>query len=277
MLDEQFDINRCTVSGVIQRIWDRGDDLFLRLAFVPEADKPPRFLTLRLPSGKVGGQLISLQPGETVNASGYLVDEPYEESLREFLRDARKNNLLEKLPGADDFYHVSLKRVGTRLDVTGLEMLKNGKLAETANAVDIQGVVAKVWEAGQNLMVRLAIYDRGTSVINAAENGSGAENGKRPRRKAHYVTARFADGEVDGKSLKIHTRNRLRLNGSLQIRFFRETLRDVLIRSGNARLLENLDGHDPDDIYAIRDSVFVDVNSAIVLASLGREQANALL
>jgi hypothetical protein len=234
---------------------------------VPDEEKPPRYLTLKLPSGQVDGKFVSLQPGEKVSAAGYLADEPYRESLREFLRDARKNQLLDELPNADALRKVSLKRVGTRLDVTGLEALDSGAVQQ--NDVCIQGVVAKAWEAGQNLMVRLAIYDRHTPVLEKAKDG------KRPRRKPHYVTARFSGGQVDGKALHILARNRLRLSGSLQIRFYRETLREVLVRSGNAGLLDGLGGCDPDEIYAVRDTVYMTVASAVVLASLGRKQVQA--
>jgi len=82
---------------------------------------------------------------------------------------------------------------------------------------------------------------------------------------------RSVDGE---RPITIHKRNRLRLTGTLQIRFYRQSLREVLVRSGNAALVGKLDSvYDPDQIYAIHDSVSLHVNNAVVLASMGRRQA----
>ena len=266
MTEEQFDINRCIVGGAIQKIWDRESDIFLRLAFLPDPDKPLRYLTLRLPDGKIDGKLVSLQPGEKIRVSGYLVDAPYTETLAEFLRDARKDGLIDRLDNAEKFRQVRVKRVGTRLDVLELERLTNAAELQAADVM-VQGIAAKLWNSSRNLKVRLAIYDQYTDILTPGTNG------KRPRRKAHYLTAFFPDSKVGGKDVKIHKRNRIRLAGSLQIHFYRQTLREVLLRSGNATLIGELDAViDPDQIFAIQDSVSMRVDSAIVLASMGRAQ-----
>ena len=57
----------------------------------------------------------------------------------------------------------------------------------------------------------------------------------------------------------------MRLTGDLQVRFYKETLREVLIRSKAADRIGELDGIDPDEIYAIRDSLHVVAESAIVM------------
>jgi len=256
-MTEQFDINRCTVGGVIQKIWDRDGDIFLRLAFQPEEDKPLRYLTARLPEGTVGGQMVSLQPGDKIRVFGYLADAPYTETIREFLWDARKKKLQDEL--GEKFAGVRIKRVGTRLDVLELERLEKDA-DPTQASVSLQGVVAKTWESGTHLMARLAVYDRHTRII--GENGS---NGRRPKRKPHYITVQFVDGKAGEQEISLKKKGRVRLTGDLQVRFYKETLREVLIRSKAADRIGELDGIDPDEIYAIRDSLHVVAESAIVM------------
>ena len=131
----------------------------------------------------------------------------------------------------------------------------------------VQGIVAKHWNSNQSLKVRLAIYDRHTEILQEAASG------RRSKRKAHYLTACFPDGKAGGQEIDIRKRNRVRLSGDLQIHFYKQTLREVLLRSGNANLIGELDATvDPDGIFAIQDSVSVTVDSAIVLASMGRTQ-----
>ncbi len=265
---ERFDINRCTVGGFIQKIWDFEEDIFLRLAFSPGADEKQRYLTLRLPQGMVGGRLVSLQPGMNVSVSGYLADSPYTESLAEFLRDARKNGLLDRLENGDVFRDVRLKRVGTRLDVLELEIQEGEEPRLQSADVQLQGIAARVWEAGLHVMARLAVYDRYTEIMSA--------NGRRglPRRKPHYITVRFPEGKAGARPVALKKGVRLRLTGRLQIRFYRETLREVLVRSGNAGLVGALNGIvDPDEVSALRDSVLVIAEGAIVLASVQRPAA----
>ena len=264
-MPEQFDINRCTVSGIVQKIWDRDGDIFLRLAFKPEEDKPLRYLTARLPQGMVGGKLVSLQPGDKLRLFGYLVDAPYTETIREFLWDARKKDLQDEL--GEKLKDVRVKRMGTRLDVLSLERLRPDASPGPAD-VSLQGVVAKTWNSSTHLMARLAVYDEHTEII--SKNGNG--NGNRPKRKPHYVTVRFPDSKAGEQEIKLAKRNRVRLAGSVQIRFYRETLREVLIRSKAADRIGDLDGIDPSEIFAIRDTVNVTANSAIVLGSMGRAE-----
>ncbi len=259
---ERFDINRCIVGGLVQKIWDYEEDIFLRLAFQPGDGEKQRYLTVRLPQGMVNGTLVSLQPGMNIRVSGYLADSPYIETLAEFLRDARKNGLLSRLN--DKFQEVHLERVGTRLDALELEFLAPDHAYHPAD-VQLQGIVTRLWESGVHLMARLAVYDPYTQVISG--------DGKRglPRRKPHYISVRFRGGKVGNQSITLKKGVRIRLNGRLQIRFYRETLREVLVRSGNATLVGDLEGIvDPDEVSAVRDSVLVEAHAAIVLASVQR-------
>ncbi len=259
---ERFDINRCIVGGFVQKIWDYEEDIFLRLAFLPGEGEKQRYLTVRLPQGMVNGTPVSLQPGMNIRISGYLADSPYIETLAEFLRDARKNGLLSRLN--DKFQEVHLERVGTRLDALELEFLAPDHAPHPAD-VQLQGIVTRLWESGVHLMARLAVYDPYTQVVSG--------NGKRglPRRKPHYVSVRFRGGKVGERDITLKKGVRVRLTGRLQIRFYRETLREVLVRSGNATLVGELDGIvDPDEVSAVRDSVLVEAHAAIVLASVQR-------
>jgi len=273
MPKEQFDINRCTVGGIVQKIWGRDNDIFLRLIFLPDPEKPNRYLTTRLPGGTVNGKLVSLQPGDRIRVSGYLSDEPYTETIREFLWDARKKKLQNDL--GEKLEKVRVKRIGTRLDVLELERLKPDAQPTGAD-VSLQGVIVKTWESGTDLAARLGSYDPHTEII--SNNGSGHRTGRKkwPRRKPHYITIRFLDGKADGQPVRLKKRNRIRLSGSLQIHFYKETLRDILIRAQAADLIGELDGIDPDHVFAIRSSAYVVVNSAIVLASLGLPEAETM-
>ena len=81
-MEEKFDLNRVQVSGIVQRIWDYGEDIFVRLEFYPDEDRPPRYITLKITGGMIDGEFVTLQPGELVQVEGHLADARYTESIR---------------------------------------------------------------------------------------------------------------------------------------------------------------------------------------------------
>jgi len=261
-MEERFDLNRTQVSGVVQRIWDYGEDIFVRLEFVPDEDRPPRYITLKIPGGMIDGQFVSIQPGELIQVEGYLADAPYTESIQEFFRDAKAKAFYADTDNAAEWEQIEIERVGTQIVVTTLASISSDP---QLNAVTIQGVVVRSWKGGADSFARLAIYDQHTEII--------GHNDKKnlPRRKPHYVTVRIPGGEVDGKKIVIHKRNRLRVSGHLHIHFYRQTIPQILERADKQDLIETIPSK-ADGIYAVRDSLYVIGVSVIVFAKRTSKQ-----
>ena len=254
-MEERFDINQVQISGVIQKIWDYDQDIFLRLRFKPPEDKPDRFVTLSIPDGMVAGQLVSLQRGEMIQVEGHLVDVPYTEDIRQFFRDAKATNIFDSLEDKARWLNVQVKRIGTQVAVTSLAPVSNDP---RLNAVIVQGIAVRVWRGGADLFTRLAIYDQHTSIISQ-------EKGKLPRRKPHYITLRFIERKAGNKAVQIKKRQRLRVSGHLHVRNYKQSLEDVLKRADQVVLLKDIPEHQADEIAAMRESLYVVVESAILM------------
>jgi hypothetical protein len=271
---EQFDHNTVELEGIIQRIWEHGGSVFFRLAVFDQLriDNDTHLyhgVTCRLPEGMVGNQLISLLPGDPVRVIGHLVDAPYIETMRQFLTDARAADFLDSIPDPAGWSAVKVSRVSTIVDAQDViqTQIEKGKCH---NRTTVQGVIAKVWERGGNVLARLAVYDAHTTIA--------SQNGKldRPRRTPHYVTILFLDGKVNERAVHLEVKNRLRVIGYLSTRFYRESLKEILLRSKNLSLLNNLPNSDRvGDISAAREATYVVAQSAIVFASLGSQAKNA--
>ena len=255
-MEERFDMNQTQVAGIVQRIWDYGEDIFIRLEFIPDEDHPPRYITLKIPGGMIDGEFVSIQPGEHIQVEGYLSDAPYTESIGEFFRDAKARPFFEDTDQTKAWEQIEIERVGTQVVVTTLAPVSN---ALHLNTVTIQGVVARTWKGGADTFARLAIYDRHTEITGHNEKKD------LPRRKPHYVTVRILGGEVDGRKVMIQKRNRLRASGQLHIHFYRQTLPQILERADKPELIETIPAQ-ADGIYAVRDSLYVIGNSVVVFA-----------
>lgn len=119
---EKFHVNTVEVEGIVTRVWDRKSDVFARLAVYDERaeilepakdGRLPRrqahYVTLQFEGGKTAdGAPVSLADRDRVRVSGYLRDSAYSESLREFLRKARK---VDRIADGDD--DVRVGRVAT--------------------------------------------------------------------------------------------------------------------------------------------------------------------
>ena len=255
-MEERFDLNRTQISGIVQRIWDYGEDIFVRLEFHPDEDRPPRYITLKIPGGLVDGEFVTIQPGELIQVEGYLADVPYTESIQEFFRDAKARPFYQDSDQAEGWEKIEIKRVGTQVVVTTLASVSSDP---HLNSVIIQGVVARSWKGGADTFARLAVYDPHTEII------AEAKNGRLPKRKAHYATVRIPGGEVDGKKIVLDKRARMRVSGHLHIHFYRQSLPQILERAGQKDLNENLPAS-AQDIYAVRDSLYVIGDSLVVFA-----------
>ena len=257
MMEEKFDLNRVQVSGIVQRIWDYGEDIFVRLEFYPDEDRPPRYITLKIAGGMIDGEFVTLQPGELVQVEGHLADAPYTESIREFFNDAKAQPFYEDTELAAEWNGIEIKRVGTQIVVMTLAAVTANP---NLNNVMIQGIVTRSWVGGADLFARLAVYDENTEIIKASNNG------KLPKRKPHYITIRILKGELDGKKIAMQKRNRVRISGHLHIHFYRQSLPAILERANKKKLVETLPPKGG-EIYALRDSLYVVGNSIVVLAS----------
>jgi hypothetical protein len=252
---ERFDANQVEFSGVVTKIWSRSSgDVFARIMIGDFSEKEEdnsepgavdARLTLRLPNGQVNGQDISLLKGDALHVTGYLSDITQYETLREFLLKIRQLDLIERIPELAPAINAQVKRLLTCVFPVTLEVLDPGTVEYPIQCTArLDGVVARVWEYGGHLFVRLAVYDQHTLTTNIAGN-----NG-RGRRIPHYITVQFTNAKVDGRGVKLKTRDRIRVSGPLGSRVYSECLRSFLLSAHKANVLANLsDGQAPDEVW----------------------------
>jgi primosomal replication protein N len=252
---ERFDANQVELVGLVTKIWARSSgDVFARLSLgeppLPEDADPqgracdPR-MTVLLPGGQVNGRDISLQKGDALLIEGFLSDMTLWESLGDFLLKARQAGLYERIPELAPAMGVQVKRIATCVIPEALEVLDPQKreVKPHSNA-RLEGVVARVWVYGGHLFARLAVYDVHTQL--AGQMG----NHGRQRRIPHYLTVQFSNEQVDGRSVSLKPRDRIRVVGQLGARVYSENLRTFLISARKADLLAHLsDGQAPDVVW----------------------------
>ena len=252
---ERFDANQVEFTGLVTKIWARSSgDIFARIIIGdvsekeednPEPGAVDARLTLRLPNGQVNDQDISLLKGDALHVSGYLSDITQWETLRDFLLKVRQTGLIERIPELAPAINAQVKRLVTCVVPETLKVLDPGIGPYPAQSTArLEGVVARVWEYGGHLFVRLAVYDQHTLITNSPGN-----NG-RGRRVPHYITVQFTNEQVDGRSVHLKTRDRIRVSGSLGSRVYSECLRSFLLSAHKADVLANLsDGQAPDEVW----------------------------
>ncbi|RMD62690.1 hypothetical protein D6833_06555 [Candidatus Parcubacteria bacterium] len=250
--DKHFDVNRCAVSGQVVRIWDWGEDVLFRVAFVPEGAPSPRQVTMRVPLGMVNGELVDLAPGDFVRVSGFLESIEFQESLQDYLRFARVSDFKETGDGWND---VTFRRSHTRISVLDVEKIGKGDVSPAS--VMLQGVVTRSWPLKQRTAVRLAVYDEYTTIITPA-------NGKPERRRPHYATVLMPPGRNARRG------ERIRAAGTLSVRLYREPIERALLRNGYAELLQKADRDYLEGISALRSSVSVNAKAVSIFARLPR-------
>ena len=254
-IPERFDGNQVEFTGLVTKIWARTTgDVFARIIIGecsgeeednPEPGAVDARLTLRLPNGQVNSQDISLLKGDAVHITGYLSDITQWETLRDFLLKARQISLIERVPELAPAINAQVKRMVTCVVPETLEVLDARVGKYTAQSTTrLEGVVARVWEYGGHLFVRLAVYDHHTLTTNTPGN-----NG-RERRIPHYVTVQFSNEQVDGRGVNLKRQDRIRVFGSLGSRVYSENLRTFLLSAHKADVLANLsDGQAPDEVW----------------------------
>jgi hypothetical protein len=91
-------INDVVLEGIVVRTWKFADDLLFRLACYRDPDLPQKpldetrdaadFVTIRVIKGSLGAPVV-VDKGLHLRVHGYLQSRDYQESLADFLKDAR--------------------------------------------------------------------------------------------------------------------------------------------------------------------------------------------
>lgn len=91
-------INEVVLEGIVVKTWKYADDLLFRIACYRDPDLPSKslndlqdaadFVTIRVLKGNLGAPVV-VEKGIHVRVHGFLQSRDYEESLSDFLKDAR--------------------------------------------------------------------------------------------------------------------------------------------------------------------------------------------
>ena len=131
---------------------------------------------------------------------------------------------------------VRVKRVATHIIPQRIEVAAaNGETnEESAVQAELDGLVARSWSHSGHLFTRVAVYDPHTEVI----DDDGDKN-EYPKRKPHYGTIQFTNGEIGGRKVHFKQGDRFHVTGRLLTRIHSETLRAFLLRAHAVELLED--------------------------------------
>ena len=91
-------INEVVLEGVVVKTWKYADDLLFRIACYRDPDLPSKslndlqdaadFVTIRVLKGNLGAPVV-VEKNYHIRVHGFLQSRDYEESLADFLKDAR--------------------------------------------------------------------------------------------------------------------------------------------------------------------------------------------
>ena len=91
-------INEVVLEGIVVKTWKYADDLLFRIASYRDPDLPSKslneiqdaadFVTIRVLKGNLGAPVV-VEKGYHVRVHGFIQSRDYEESLADFLKDAR--------------------------------------------------------------------------------------------------------------------------------------------------------------------------------------------
>jgi hypothetical protein len=91
-------INEVVLEGIVVKTWKYAEDLLFRIACYRDPDLPSKalndvqdaadFVTIRVLKGNLGAPVV-VEKGFHVRVHGFLQSRDYEESLADFLKDAR--------------------------------------------------------------------------------------------------------------------------------------------------------------------------------------------
>jgi hypothetical protein len=279
---ESFDLNQVQLTGLITSTWAKRSDVFARLRVGEE--KHGVHVTLRIADGMIGGDLVSLQPGDHVETKGYLIQHEYYESIRKFLEEASASSFLDSVDPADldSWRKLLFRRRNALVNVLSMRLLAGNKpLAEFgpaaevryANRASVEGVVARVWEyphsGGVDLFARLAVYDEHTRIEPGAEGNFG-----RPRRQSHFVTVRFLNGKTGvGIPIRLKLKARIRVVGELRDKAQVVSLHEELLGIGLPHIPEIMgrvvNAERMSEIHNFQESLHVVAEACITYSSSG--------
>jgi hypothetical protein len=91
-------INEVVLEGIVVKTWKYADDLLFRVACYRDPDLPHKpysnsqdaadFVTIRVLKGNMGAP-VTVDRGDHIRVHGFIQSRDYEESLADFLKDAR--------------------------------------------------------------------------------------------------------------------------------------------------------------------------------------------
>jgi hypothetical protein len=91
-------INEVVLEGIVVKTWKRAEDLVFRIACYRDSDLPSKslndvqdaadFVTIRVLKGNLGAPMV-VEKGYHVLVHGFIQSRDFEESLADFLKDAR--------------------------------------------------------------------------------------------------------------------------------------------------------------------------------------------
>jgi len=91
-------INEVVLEGIVVKTWKYAEDLLFRIACYRDPDLPSKslndaqdaadFVTIRVLKGNLGAPVV-IEKGYHVRVHGFIQSRDYEESLADFLKDAR--------------------------------------------------------------------------------------------------------------------------------------------------------------------------------------------
>jgi hypothetical protein len=256
---ERFNANKAEIQGIVYKIWPSPDEsdrtIFARLQVDEETNEQgaghPARLTLAFLDGKVAGRPFNLLRGEHIQVNGYMVDYDRPETLEAFIAKCQRRDLLEEQPELAKIASASVKRPMTCLIPTEKDSLDGLPKTEYhdlvwdhSNTALLEGVVVSTWDYAQHKFIRLAVYDRNTTVLQ--------EKGMRPRRRPHYVTIQLTNGKIGEVEIELMGKrsrpkpNAIRIGDRIGVqgRFTQQpqwdNLRSFIIRSGQAAVLAKL-------------------------------------
>jgi len=122
------------------------------------------------------------------------------------------------------------------------------------NAVEVEGILTRVWDRRGDVFARLAVYDERAEILEPGRDGG------LPRRQAHYVTLQFEGGKTaDGVPVSLTDKDRVRVSGYLRDSAYSESLREFLRK---AQKIDRIADGD-DDVRVGRVATYVVVRSLV--------------
>ncbi len=127
-------INEVTIEGIIVKAWKYTDDLLFRVAIYRDPDLPQKasatdvhdaadYITIRVVKGSLGAP-VSLEKGQHIRVHGFLQSRDYDETLADFLKDARGAEM--KPPEGIDPQALKAQRATTEVVARRIIRVSNG-------------------------------------------------------------------------------------------------------------------------------------------------------